>query len=39
VRIKIVRNYFILYEETEAEIHILTIWSSHQDPESLDWEF
>ncbi|WP_026632398.1 type II toxin-antitoxin system RelE/ParE family toxin [Dyadobacter alkalitolerans] len=39
VRIKIIRNYFIIYEETETHIHILTLWSSHQDPESLDWEF
>lgn len=39
VRIKIVRNYFIIYEETETHIHILTIWSSHQDPEHLGWGF
>ena len=39
IRIKIVRDYFIIYEETESEIHILTIWYSHQDPENLEWEF
>ena len=39
VRIKIVRDYFVIYEETESEIHILTIWNSHQDPENLEWEF
>lgn len=39
VRIKIVRDYFIIYEETQSEIHILTIWNSHQDPENLEWEF
>lgn len=39
VRIKIVRDYFIIYEETESEIHILTIWNSHQDPKNLEWEF
>jgi toxin YoeB len=35
VRVKIVRDYHILYEVTETEIHILTIWDSHQDPEKL----
>jgi len=39
VRIKIVRDYFVIYEETESEIHVLTIWNSHQDPENLEWEF
>lgn len=35
-RIKIVRNYLILYQETESEIHILTIWDSRQGPSSLE---
>ncbi|WP_342086633.1 type II toxin-antitoxin system RelE/ParE family toxin [Dyadobacter sp. OTU695] len=39
VRIKIVRDYFIIYEETDSDIHILTIWNSHQDPKNLEWEF
>jgi toxin YoeB len=39
IRIKIVRDYFIIYQETESEIHILTIWNSHRDPENLEWEF
>ncbi|MGX5858503.1 type II toxin-antitoxin system RelE/ParE family toxin [Dyadobacter jiangsuensis] len=39
IRIKLVRDYFILYEETQSEIHILTIWNSHQDPENLEWQF
>ena len=39
VRIKIVRDYFIIYEEAESEIRILTIWSSHQNPDYLDWTF
>jgi toxin YoeB len=39
VRIKIVRDCFIIYEETDSEIHILTIWNSYQDPANLDWEF
>jgi len=34
-RIKIVRDYLIIYEETESQIHILTIWDSRQDPEKL----
>ncbi|MEO7176926.1 MAG: type II toxin-antitoxin system RelE/ParE family toxin [Saprospiraceae bacterium] len=32
-RIKIVRDYLIIYELTETQIHILTIWDSRQDPE------
>ncbi|KQS23857.1 type II toxin-antitoxin system RelE/ParE family toxin [Dyadobacter sp. Leaf189] len=39
VRIKIVRDCFIIYEETDREIYILTIWNSYQDPARLSWEF
>ena len=39
VRIKIVRDCFIIYEETKEEIHILTVWNSYQGPDKLDWEF
>jgi toxin YoeB len=35
IRIKMVRDYLIFYEETETEIHVLTIWQSHQDPQGL----
>ena len=35
-RIKIVRDYLIIYEETETQIFILTIWDSRQDPEKLE---
>lgn len=35
VRIKIVKNYYILYEVTNTKILILTIWDSRQDPEEL----
>jgi plasmid stabilization system protein ParE len=35
VRIKIVKNYFIIYEETQSQILILTIWDSRQDPDKL----
>ena len=34
-RIKIVRDYLIIYEETESQICILTIWDSRQDPDKL----
>ena len=34
-RIKIVRDYLIIYEATESQIFILTIWDSRQDPEKL----
>ena len=34
-RIKIVRDYLIIYEETETKIFILTIWDSRQDPDRL----
>ncbi len=35
-RIKIVRDYLIIYEETESQIYILTIWDSRQDPDELE---
>ena len=35
VRMKIVRDYSIIYEEKESEIRILTIWDSRQNPEKL----
>jgi len=34
-RIKIVKDYLIIYEETETEILILTNWDSRQDPGKL----
>ena len=34
-RIKIVKDYLIIYEETETQIFILTIWDSRQDPDNL----
>lgn len=34
-RIKIVKDYLIIYEETETQILILTIWDSRQDPDRL----
>ena len=35
VRVKIVKDYFIIYEETQSQILILTIWDSRQDPGKL----
>jgi toxin YoeB len=35
VRIKIVRDYFVIYEESEKHIYILTVWDSRQDPEKI----
>ena len=34
-RIKIVREYLIIYEETKNQIFILTIWDSRQNPDKL----
>jgi len=35
VRIKIIKDYFLFYEETDTEIYILTVWDSRQDPKRL----
>lgn len=37
IRIKIVRDYLIIYEDLETEIHILTIWDSRRDSENLEY--
>lgn len=34
-RIKIVKDYLLIYEETESQILILTIWDSRRDPDKL----
>ena len=36
VRIKIIKDYLLIYEETETQILILTIWDSRQDPNKLE---
>ncbi len=36
VRVKIVKDYLILYEQSETTIYILTIWDSRQRPEKLE---
>jgi addiction module RelE/StbE family toxin len=35
IRIKIVRDYLIIYQEFENEIHILRIGNSYQNPANL----
>ncbi len=36
VRIKIVKDYLLIYEETSDSIIVLTIWDSRQDPKKLE---
>jgi toxin YoeB len=36
VRIKIVKNYLLIYEVTETSINILSIWDGRQDPSKLE---
>lgn len=35
VRVKVLRDYLIVYEITEKEIIVLTIWDCRQNPEDL----
>ncbi len=35
IRFKIVKDYFVIYENTRTSINILTIWDCKQDPEKL----
>jgi len=35
VRVKVLRDYLIIYEITEKEIIVLTIWDSRQNPNDL----
>ena len=35
-RVKIVRDYLLIYEETADSIIILTVWDSRQNPEKLE---
>lgn len=35
-RIKIVKDYLIIYEETENIINILTIWDCRQNPQKIE---
>ncbi|MFN7495144.1 MAG: type II toxin-antitoxin system RelE/ParE family toxin [Cyclobacteriaceae bacterium] len=35
-RIKVVRDYLLIYEESDTSIYILTIWDTRQDPDKLE---
>ncbi len=35
IRAKVIRDYLIIYEETENRIEILTIWDNRRNPEEL----
>lgn len=35
VRVKVVRDYLIIYEDTATTIYILTIWDNRQNPDKL----
>ena len=35
IRIKIVRDYLLIYEVTETSINILSVWDGRQDPSKL----
>jgi toxin YoeB len=37
VRIKLVRDYLLFYEETEKYIFILAIWDNRRDPEHVPY--
>lgn len=34
-RIKVVKDYLVIYQETDTQIYILTIWDTRQNPEKL----
>jgi len=36
LRVKVVRDYLVIYEETETQIWILSIWDARQDPNKLE---
>jgi len=35
VRVKVLRDYLIIYEITSKEIIVLTLWDCRQNPENL----
>jgi addiction module RelE/StbE family toxin len=37
VRVKLVRDYLIFYEETEEHIFILSIWDTRRNPEDVPY--
>ncbi len=36
IRVKVVRDYFLTYRETEKAIEVLTVWDTRQDPEKFE---
>ena len=36
IRIKIVKDYLLIYEVTETSINILSVWDGRQDPSKLE---
>ena len=36
IRIKIVKDYLLIYEITETSINILSVWDGRQDPSKLE---
>ena len=38
VRVKLVRDYLIFYEETEKEIFILSIWDNRRNPDEIPFQ-
>lgn len=38
IRVKLVRDYLIFYEETDDQIFILSIWDSRRSPEEMPYQ-
>lgn len=38
IRVKLIRDYFIFYEETETEIYILCIWDNRRNPDEIPFQ-
>ena len=38
VRVKLVRDYLVFYEESESEIFILTIWDNRRNPDEVPFQ-
>ena len=38
IRVKLVRDYLIFYEETDDQIFILSIWDSRRNPEEMPYQ-
>ena len=38
IRVKLVRDYLIFYEETEKEVFILSIWDNRRNPQEMPYQ-